>query len=52
MHTSHTKHKLLAANPQLFQVYQKLIGKVVPGPFSFFWGCFINLKFLNILASE
>lgn len=52
MHISHTKRKLLAANPQLFQVYQKLIRKVVPGPFSFYWGCFINLKFLNILVSE
>lgn len=52
MHIPHTKHKLLAANPQLFQVYQKLIRKVVPGPFSFYWGCFINLKFLNILVSE
>lgn len=30
MHIPHTKHKLLAANPQLFQVYQKLIRKVVP----------------------
>lgn len=52
MHFSHTKHKLPAANPQLFQVNAKLIGKVVPGPFSFYWGCFINLKFLNILVFE